>query len=109
MLQLPQQMSTLTVKTKLVPLFQAALLYFEKNLTNLSASSFQLEYLAITQKRVHLNLSGTGNIIGYIKMLRLTKHFAIKAIKLGKISAIKKHSIKQGFETGKKHSKKFLD
>ena len=92
MLQLTQQMETLTLKTKLMPLFQAALLHFQKNLTNLWASSYQLEHLAITQKSFHINLSGTRNILGGIKTWHSTKYFAflcIKVIKLGKISATK--------------------
>ena len=55
----------MTLKTKVVlPLFETALLCFQKNLTNIGDSNFQLEYLIMTQNCVHVNLSGNRNILG---------------------------------------------
>ena len=67
---------------KMVPLFLAALLSFEKNFTNLWTSISQLERVIVTQKSAHWNLNDTRNIFGCITMLHLMKHFVILVQKL---------------------------
>ena len=85
-------MSTLTLKTKLVPLFQAALLYFQKNLNQLLSFKFPSGIFGNDLKERSFKPQWYWKYSWLHYDVTLDKafcHTCTKAMKLGKISAVK--------------------